>query len=1161
MIDVLKERLKDEKCYINISNVSGSEKGLILSGLAEKNDGCYVIIVPSVKDVEPLINELTFFLTEEKDIVYFPPYNILPFKSLSYHTETAAKRIRVLNQLATEKPPSFIITTADTIMQRLVPKKEIVDFADIIMLHEDIETDKLITKLIEGGYIRTSIVEEPGDFSVRGGIIDIFSPAYNYPIRAELFGDTVDSLRMFSPVTQKKTDDIQEALIVPAKEAIIRRENFDDIIKRIRIQASATGVPVTKIRDIVETIKGENSATDIESMLPLVYGEMNDFFDYIPKGAICVRVGPDDIQKNYNAYLEKAQQNYDSAVESGRLALEPEKIYLGWEALTERLNEKRNILFRELPLHTHDAKGDGVDIFRPELKKNITLTAELKNSHGRDNLLMPLVKWLEDKKANNYISIIVCSTNSQMERVSQLLHPYGIEPHKLDVLPDLSRNKGQILVCPGRLSAGFVWPDMNLAVITEDEIFGAKKRIKRRAGGKKGREIFNFNELKSEDYIVHSEHGLGQYKGLEKINLAGITSDYLKILFKDDDTLYLPVHRMGVIQKYVGVDGYAPVLNKMGGKAWDKVRDKAKKEVEKMAGDLLKIFAERKVRKGFSFNAPCEYYRDFEAGFQYEETNDQLAAIEDVLKDMEKETPMDRLICGDVGYGKTEVALRGAFKAVIDKKQVAVLVPTTVLAEQHAKTFKERFENYPVRVEGLSRFRSRAQQKTIVDELALGKVDILIGTHRLLSSDIDFMDLGLVIIDEEQRFGVKHKEKLKKIRSNVDVMTLTATPIPRTLHMSMTGIRDISVISTPPEERQAILTYISEFEDSIIVEGVRKELERKGQIFFVHNNVKSIGQIEEHIKKLVPEVRTGIAHGQMNETELEKVMMQFVNHDIDMLVATTIIESGLDISRANTMFINKADRFGLSQMYQLRGRIGRSENQAYAYLFIPEESMLSKDAKKRLRVLMEHSDLGAGFQIAMSDLQIRGGGAALGASQSGHISAIGYEMFLSLMENAVSDLKGEPVIDELEPEINVSLSSFIPETYISAIDQRLIMYRRLSGLREVKEVGMIQEELVERYGPLPEEAYNVLLKTMLRIMAVKAGVKRLDIVGSKLVLQFSEAHQKKPHGIIDIITPYPERFELAPDHSLKVTLPEGNEKVIVVRARKFLKEVAQNVNG
>ena len=1160
MIDVLQKKLEVENSYINVSNVSGSEKGLILSGLAEQNDTCFVIIVPSVKEVEPLISELTFFSRGQKEIVYFPPYNILPFKSLSYHTETAAKRIRILNQLATEKPPSFIVTTADTIMQRLVPKKEIVDYADIIMLHEDVDTGALISKLVEGGYTRTSIVEEPGDFSIRGGIIDIFSPAYTNPIRAELFGDTVDSLRMFSPVTQKKTDDIQEALIVPAKEAIIRLENLDDIIKRIRMQASATGVPVTKVRDIVETIKGEHSASDIESMLPLVYGEMGDFFDFIPTGAVCIQVGPDDIKNKYKTFLVKAQQNYDSAVKSGKLALEPAKIYLDWEEINDKLKKKRNIAFRELPVHSLDDKAVSVDI-RPELKKNITLTAELKNSHARENLLLPLVKWLEDKRDKNYISIIVCSTNSQTERISQLLHPYGIEPHKLDNIPDLTRNKGQILICKGRLTSGFVWPDMNLAIVTEDEIFGAKKRIKRRAGGKKGREIFNFNELKANDYIVHSEHGIGLYKGLEKINLAGITSDYLKILFKDDDTLYLPVHRMGVIQKYVGVDGYAPVLNKMGGKAWDKVRDKAKKEVEKMAGDLLKIFAERKVRKGFSFNAPCEYYRDFEAGFQYEETNDQLAAIEDVLTDMEKETPMDRLVCGDVGYGKTEVALRGAFKAVIDKKQVAVLVPTTVLAEQHAKTFKERFENYPVRVEGLSRFKSRAQQKTIVNDVALGKVDILIGTHRLLSNDIEFMDLGLAIIDEEQRFGVKHKEKLKKIRSNVDVMTLTATPIPRTLHMSMTGIRDISVISTPPEERQAILTYISEFEDSIIVEGIRKELERNGQIFFVHNNVKSIGQIEEHLKKLVPEVRTGIAHGQMHETELEKVMMQFVNHDIDMLVATTIIESGLDISRANTMFINKADRFGLSQMYQLRGRIGRSEEQAYAYLFIPEESMLSKDAKKRLRVLMEHSDLGAGFQIAMSDLQIRGGGAALGASQSGHIASIGYEMFLSLMENAVSDLKGEPAIEELEPEINVSLSSFIPETYVAAIDQRLIMYRRLSGLREVKEVATMQEELVERYGPLPEEAYNVLLKTMLRIMAVKAGVKRLDIVGNRLVLQFSELHQKNPHGIIDLITPHPDRYELSPDHSLKVTLPEGNEKVIVVRARKFLKEVAQNVNG
>lgn len=1160
MIEILKDKLSPEKAMVSVSSVTGAERGLILSQLADISDETIVVIVPSVKDVEPVINDIEFFSGKKNGITYFPPYNILPFKSLSYHTETAASRIRVLNQLATEKPPSFIVTTADTIMQRLIPKKEIINYADILMVNEEIDSEALINKLIAGGYTRTSLVEDPGDFSVRGGIIDIFSPVYQNPVRAEMFGDMVESLRLFSAANQKKIEDIFEAVIVPAKEAIISQENINDIIKRVRTQAGVIGVPVTRIRDIVENIKGETSSSDVESMLPLVYDEMDDFFDYVPAKSVYVQISPDDIRRNNESFHNKALENFENAVKTKKLAIEPDRIYLTWEEISDRLNQERNITLREFPM-TVKASGTGPSFnINYDIFDNLALSSELKNSQGREKLLLPLAEWLNDKKEKNYLTIIVCSTNSQTERLTQLLMPYGISPHRLEMFPEI-RNKGQVLICPGRLTRGFVWPDMNLAVITEDEIFGAKKRIKRSPGRKKGREIFNFNELKEDDFIVHSEHGIGQYKSLEKIQFNGITSDFLKILFKDDDTLYLPVHRMGVIQKYVGLDGYSPLLNKMGGKAWDKVKDKAKKEVEKMAGALLKVFAERKVKKGYAYSPPCEYYRDFEAGFPYEETSDQLAAIEDVLKDMEADTPMERLVCGDVGYGKTEVALRAAFKAVLDKKQVALLVPTTVLAEQHLKTFSARLSKYAVRVEGLSRFKSRAKQKLIIDDLALGKVDIVIGTHRLLSKDIEFIDLGLIVIDEEQRFGVKHKEKLKKIRTNVDVLTLTATPIPRTLHMSMTGVRDISVISTPPEERQAIITYVSEFEESIVIDGVRKELERGGQIFFVHNNVKTIIKTKDHIQKLVPDLRIGVAHGQMNETDLEKVMMQFVNHEIDMLVATTIIESGLDISTANTMFINKADRFGLSQMYQLRGRIGRSDNQAYAYLFIPEESALSKDAKKRLRVLMEYSDLGAGFQIAMSDLQIRGGGAALGASQSGHIATIGYEMFLSLMENAVSDLKGVPVTEELEPEINVSLSSFFPEEYVPAIDQRLLIYRRLSSLQNVRDVSVIQEELVERYGAIPEEAYNVLLKTMLRIMAVKAGVKRLDIVGQNMILQFSAVHQKKPHAIIDMITPFPDRFELSPDQSLKVKMPKGNVKLMVVRAKKFLKEVAQNVNG
>ncbi|MBU0987898.1 MAG: transcription-repair coupling factor, partial [Proteobacteria bacterium] len=627
-----------------------------------------------------------------------------------------------------------------------------------------------------------------------------------------------------------------------------------------------------------------------------------------------------------------------------------------------------------------------------------------------------------------------------------------------------------------------------------------------------------------------------------------------------DDKLYLPVDRMSMIQKYMGVDGIEPSLDKMGGKSWDRVKKRVKRTAEKIAGELLKLYAERKIKKGFAFETVGREAHDFEAGFPYEETDDQLRAIEEVLENMHRPTPMDRLVCGDVGYGKTEVALRASFTAVYNGKQVAVLVPTTILAEQHIATFTERFKRYPVNIACLSRFRSSKEQREILNGLETGRIDIVIGTHRLLQKDVLFKNLGLFVIDEEQRFGVKHKEKLKKLRSTVDVLALTATPIPRTLHLSLMGIRDISIISTPPEHRKSIITYISKFDETIVAEAIRKELGRNGQIFFVLNNIHNIWSVAKYLQKLVPEVRLDVAHGRLDEDALEQVMLRFLNREIDLLVSTTIIESGLDISTANTILINRADRFGLAQIYQLRGRVGRMDEQAYAYLFIPSESTLTKDAQKRLKVLMEYSDLGSGFQIAMSDLKIRGGGTVLGASQSGHIAAVGYDMFLKLMENAMAELKGETVPESLDPEINIILSASIPESYMPDIDQRLLFYRRLAKMTELKDIAEFKSELIDRFGVLPVETENLLLKIMLKVMAIKAGVKRLDLTGNRLSLSFSEAHQKKPQTIADLIVSNGKRFEFLPSQVLNVKLSPGPINSLLLQTKNILKEIEQRVN-
>ncbi len=1148
---------------IDCMGLSGSAKAYFASRLYIEHKVPISVIVPSSKDGEKFIEDLQFFLNKiEPPILYFPPYNILPFKFLSYHNETAAKRIRTLYRMIGSEKPPIVVTTVGALLQKIIPKQEICNYAELIMAGEEIDRDSLIEKLIAGGYVRSLIVEEPGDFCIRGGILDIFSPLYPDPLRIELFGDTVDSLRFFSAASQRTIKSIQEAIILPARETILKKECMDQIIRRIREQVSVLDIPVNRIRDIVDRIKKEGVFPGIESLIPMIYPRLDTFFEYVPDNALYMLIKPAEIEKEGEESENQAKENFLSSCKEGRFCVEPDALYLRWSKTKEILTQKKPINVKMLPV----SKGgdDGNQSFLQcnfSVEDNITVGLEVKMHRENDRLFQPLANWINEQKRSRYATLLLCRTRSQAERLKSLIVPYNIQPEFIDGFSDVKRGKGLVYMCIGQVSSGFVWPAESLAMITDDEIFGARRHRRRISGQKVQTQLLEFEDLKKEDLVVHTEHGIGQYGGLVKLKIDGITNDFLLIIYKDGDKLYLPVDRMSMVQKYMGVEGIAPVLDKMGGKSWEKVKKRVKKSVEKIAGELLKLYAARKIEKGHAYKAVDGYFQDFEAGFPYEETKDQLMAIDDVLNDMQAPRPMDRLVCGDVGYGKTEVALRASFMAINEGKQVAVLVPTTVLAEQHSATFSSRFERYPVHVACLSRFRSLKEQRAILNDLKAGKIDIVIGTHRLLQKDVAFKDLGLIVVDEEQRFGVKHKEKLKKIRSTVDVLALTATPIPRTLHMSLMGVRDISIISTPPEHRHPIVTYISEFEDAVVSEAIRKELKRGGQIFFVHNNIHNIWSIAKHLHELVPEVRLDVAHGRLNEDELEKVMLRFMNKEIDMLVCTTIIESGLDIPSANTILVNRADRFGLAQIYQLRGRVGRSDEQAYAYLFIPNESILGKDARKRLKVLMEHSDLGSGFQIAMSDLKIRGGGTILGASQSGHIAAVGYDMFLKLMEKAVSELKGEHVQETLEPEINVTMSAFISESYIPDIDQRLSAYRRLAKMTELKEIVDFKAELIDRFGALPTEAANLLLKIMLKVLSIKAGVKRLDLKGEEILLHFSEAHQKYPFGIVDMIVSEHERFEFTPEHVLKARLSKESIGGLLVQTKNILKEIAQRVNA
>ena len=1124
-----------------------------------------LLVTADARQAEALWLDLLFFRDEVSvPVLYFPPYNIQPYKVVAYHNETAARRMRVLYALLEEKHAPLVVTTVGALLKRLIPRSEIIDFAEFLVIGEEVDRSALVEKLIDGGYTHSHIAEEPGDFSVRGGILDIFCPLYDNPLRVEFFGDTIESLRFFSAGTQRRVDEVEEAVVLPAREAVLPGGRLPEIISRIRLQAGEQQLPKHESRHLISGLKEDRRFPGIESLMPLIYPELDTLLDYMPLDSLVVEMEPAELEKAAVEVLQRAGVHYEAALRDQKLGIDPTRLFLSWEEAEAFLAGRRKMHVRQLPvgqLNLGDRTPSPVITCEVQDLDLPSRSIGTVGSPDHSSVFRALADWMAEKMRQGLVVHLICRNANQMERVTGVLEPYGIAFERENRLAQGETPPDRVLLREGQISEGFCWPSAGAVVLTDVDIFGAR----RSRTGKRSRtsEIpaLAFGDLHQGDLVVHAEHGIGQYDGLTKLRLNRTENDYLTIVYRGGDRLYLPVDRMGLIQKYMGVESVTPVLDKMGGKSWEKVKARVKRSAERIAGELLKLYAARKVRTGVAFQSVDEYMAEFEGGFPYEETPDQIKAIEDVQRDMASAVPMDRLICGDVGYGKTEVALRAAFMAVFNGKQVAVLVPTTVLAEQHYDTFRHRFKHFGVQIERLSRFRTRGEQKAVIERLADGGIDILVGTHRLLQKDVRFKDLGLFIIDEEQRFGVRHKEKLKRLRRTVDVMTLTATPIPRTLHLSLSGIRDISIISTPPEYRRSIITYISEYHDGLVKEAVQREMERGGQVYFVHNHVASIHRMADKIAALVPEARTGVAHGQMTEEELEKIMMAFHHREIDMLVTTTIIESGLDIPSANTILVNRADRFGLAQMYQLRGRVGRSEEQAYAFLFIPKESRLTTQARKRLKVLMEHSDLGSGFQIAMNDLKIRGGGTILGASQSGHIAAVGYDMFLQLMEETIAELRGEVVVPPLDPEINVPFSAYIPETCIPDLDQRLTIYRRLAKIGDPAEIPEMKAELEDRFGALPGVARNLLTKILLKALASKAGVKRLDLGGGRLTLAFSEAHQSDPAGIVAMIQKDPRRYQLSTDHSLSVQVDQNGGRGAIVQAKKILQEIAHHVNN
>ncbi|MCF8112350.1 MAG: transcription-repair coupling factor [Desulfotignum sp.] len=1110
MISNIIDHMHSHKSALVVTQQNLSHKAWVTARLFRRLTTDMMVVLPDRKQAQKFMEDLLFFMPDQKDaILLFPGYDMLPFKSLSHHRQSSIRRLAVLSRLTASRSCRYLmVISIDTLLRKLIPKKMLLNCCELVMAGEETDRDGLINLLEAGGYNRSSLVEDPGEYAVRGGILDVYVPGETSPVRMEFFGDLVESIRSFSPYTQRGIREVSEVILVPATEAVLLAENRPHILARLRHAGKTAGLDDAKIREYVTQIRSTGRFAGIETMLSIVYDTLDSMFDYLSENTFVVWDSPELLAARATEFETRALLNFQTMAAEKRLGVPPKDIYLGFDQVASRIQEKKHLVFNELAVESEDKFSE---IFHCPLETNDVLSGALGLKNRSDTPLKPLVEWAQFHVDEGKKIVCVMHQDVQARRLASLLAPYGLNPAPMDDVNQALKQAPGLYSVVGDLSAGFVLKDQGVVFITETEIFG-KKRIRRinRSSRDLKTEMIAPEELKNGDIVVHAEHGVGQYQGLYNLDINGMSQDFILIVYQDDDKLYLPVDRIEMIGKYIGVDGYTPVLDKIGSKAWIKSKAKAKKEVEKMAADLLDLYARRKINKGFSFSRPDTYYQDFETTFPYEETKDQLKAIDDVHLDMESDTPMDRLVCGDVGYGKTEVAVRAAFKAVNDGKQVAIVVPTTILAEQHLATFNDRFKDYPVNIACLSRFRTRKEQAQIIRQAVKGQLDIVIGTHRLLQKDVDFKSLGLLVIDEEQRFGVRHKEMLKKKRSTVDVLALSATPIPRTLHLSLTGMRDISVIKTPPADRQPIVSHISTHEDFVVKQAIQKELSRNGQVFFVHNNIKTIAKMAENLKNLVPEASVGVAHGRLSETELERVMLAFVNMEINLLVCTTIIESGLDIPSANTMIINKAERFGLSQIYQLRGRIGRGDHQAYAYLFISDESRITKDARKRLAALMEYRDLGSGFQIAMKDLQIRGAGTALGASQSGHIAAVGYDLFLKLLDQAVHDLKGDAYIAPLDPEINAGMSTGFPADYIESVEQRLTLYRRLSRLDKMSDIADIKKELTDRYGKLPRQAENMLLKIMLRILSIQSGVRRLDMDPGSLILTFSPPHMKHP---------------------------------------------------
>ncbi len=1163
---------------VEVYGAAGSLGAAVAAALWD--GGTLLYVVADEETAEARAQDVRFFLPAPPasddplappSVLDLPAPDSSPYAEMQPDRATTLRRMAALFRLSQGFAPQVLVASAAALFRRVVPRAPFERLCERIAVKSTLDRDATIAALLRAGFSRAPVVEDPGTFAVRGAVIDLYPPIYHHPIRIELFGDEIESIRLYDAATQRTLRPLDAAHFHPVRETV-PTEGADPRAK-ILVAADAAVYPSSKTRRLLEQIEAGELFFGIEALTPAFHARMETLFDYLPESALCVVEDPEAVIEEARRQASRLREAAAARQVEHRLALPALDFVLGEGEAAAALGKRRRLELRPVEIARFGDRADAPPRVHLASTPHTTLRAELQQARAlavgpQSEVDIDIGRPLRDRlrawlDAGQRVRVVAPS-RMHADRLTGLFRALGLaaELSRGDAGNLFAADAGRrvpLAVLSGPLRRGFALPADRLILVAEEEIFGPRSLRETRPG--KAPALGDLGEIAEGDFAVHDEHGIGRYVGLKKLTVRGVPQDFLQLEF-DGGSIYVPVYRIGVVHRYSGGDTAAVRLDKLGLRTWQEKRRRVSAEARKIAEELMQLYAQRAALAGHAFPAPDAVFRAFEETFPFEETPDQEKAIETVIADMQHGVPMDRLICGDVGYGKTEVALRASLLAVLGGKQVAVLAPTTVLAEQHFVTFSDRFADFPVRVAVLSRFRNKTEQQKTLAGLADGKVDVVVGTHRILSRDVRFHDLGLLVVDEEQRFGVGHKERLKELRTQVDVLTLTATPIPRTLQMAMGGLREISIIATPPADRLAIRTFVCRFDRELLAEALRRERARGGQIFFVHNRIEDLGEWAAKIRDLSPEgTRVAIAHGQMAEGELEKVMIDFVDGRTDVLACTTIIESGLDIPRANTMIVNHADRFGLAQLYQLRGRIGRSRERAFCYLVVPEETRMTAEAQKRLAVLQRFTELGAGFQVATHDLEIRGAGELLGERQHGAVAAVGFETYARILEEAVAELKGEPIKAEHDPEISVDVPAFLPDDYLPDTGQRLDFYRRFARARDEDDVRATLAELEDRYGPLPDEA-QLLGEVMIDKTLVRAlGALGYELGPARLVLALGSDTALDPAKLLRLVEVKGSRFKLTPDMRLAYGFDDAEKRDRMRAARVCLTKLKALVAG